>query len=111
MDPVRSKLAFLAASGRASPSSQLAWCGSPQAICTTLIPSRSQSLRSSGILLTCSDQLQTPMDRGCIAMRRLLLLGTSSCSGSWGRFNVAAQWTELAAIVSVLVKGEDLVSL
>ena len=47
------KPAARAASGRRSPSSQSAWCGSPHAICTTLRPSRSHSRRSSGTLLTC----------------------------------------------------------
>src|SRR5687767_1483568 len=32
----------------------------------TLTPSRSRSRRSSGMLLTCSDQLQTPIARGSV---------------------------------------------
>jgi len=52
MAPVMTIPEARAASGIASPSSQLAWCGSPQAICTTLIPSWSSKLFNSGILLT-----------------------------------------------------------
>src|SRR5271166_3422632 len=64
MAPVMMIPEIRAASGRASPSSQLAWCGSPQAICTTLIPSWPSSRLSSGMLVTWRLQLQTPRLRG-----------------------------------------------
>ena len=67
-----------AAAGRASPSSQLAWCGSPQAICTTLIPSRSRKRFSSGILLTWRLQLQTPRVSGA----RGLVADGVGCTGT-----------------------------
>ena len=51
-----------------SPSSQLAWCGSPQAIWTTLIPSRSSSPFNSAMLLTWRLQLQTPSVQGARAL-------------------------------------------
>ena len=56
-----------AVAGRSSPSSQAAWWGSPQAICTTSTPSRSMSRFSSGTLLTCNDQLHTPTASGSMA--------------------------------------------
>ena len=60
MAPVMTIPEASAAAGMASPSSQLAWCGSPQAICTRLIPRRSRKPFNSGIFLTCKLQLQTP---------------------------------------------------
>jgi hypothetical protein len=53
-----------AAAGIPSPSSQLAWWGSPHAICTTLILSRSRKPFNSGMFLTCKLQLQTPRLNG-----------------------------------------------
>src|SRR2546423_2728 len=47
MAPVRVRPAARAASGRRSPSSQAAWCGAPQAICTTWTPRRASSRPSS----------------------------------------------------------------
>src|SRR5438552_9741022 len=64
---MRNPAAF-AAAGIASPSAHDAWWGSPQAICTTSIPSRSRNFFSSGTLVTCNDQLHTPIASGSIAM-------------------------------------------
>src|ERR1700674_5894170 len=64
-----------AASGILSPSSQAAWCGSPQAICTTSTPSWPSSFFSSGTLFTCSDQLQTPIANGSMDISELARLG------------------------------------
>src|SRR4051794_4512886 len=55
-----------ATSGRSSPSSQLAWWGSPQAIWTTFTPRSSSLALSSAMQETCKLQLQTPRARGGI---------------------------------------------
>src|SRR5262245_36793127 len=94
-----------AAWGMASPSSQAAWCGSPQAIWTTSRPSCFMRRSSSGMLLTCSDQLQTPMASGGIDM------GASPGSGAGGGFDVAAERPEVPAVFALLVEGEDLLAL
>src|SRR5262245_58309070 len=82
-----------AADGMASPSSQEAWCGSPQAICTTATPRSSMSRSSSGTLFSCNDQLQTPIASGSTVVPRWCR------TRSTGRgFDVHAERAEVAAL-------------
>src|SRR5262249_41658174 len=109
MVPDMRKPAARAASGRRSPSSQAAWCGSPQAICTTSMPRRSPSCFSSGTLLTCRDQLHAPRASGSIGfMREILGRLVGLLSGAGGGFDVAAERAELGAVGAVLVERLDL---
>src|SRR5262245_28328823 len=100
------KPAAFATLARSSPSSQLAWCGSPHAICTTSVPSLARKPCSSGTLLTCNDQLHTPMASGSRAMVRL------RGWGSGGRLDHAAERAQLHLVaLARLVEGLDLVGL
>src|SRR5690348_6345054 len=107
MVPVKRKPAARAASGSRSPSSQAAWCGSPQAICTTSTPRRSVSRFSSGTLLTCSDQLHTPTASGSMAMREASLI----CLAARRRLDLAAERAEVLAVGALFVERADLVGL
>src|SRR3954462_4658512 len=100
MAPPSRKPAAFAAFGMLSPPSQAAWCGSPQAIWTRLMPRRSRKPFSSGMDLTWRDQLQTPTSRGFMANLR-----QSRCG-----FDAAAQWSEVP-VVALLVEGAELVEL
>src|SRR4051812_37060774 len=82
------------------------------------------------MLLTCSDQLHTPMANGCTATDAFLLFGEPSgvsrrvtrqdpaayaarlarCLRARGGFDTTAQRAELA-VVAVLVEGQDLLQL
>ena len=64
MAPVRTSREAFAASGMASPSYQLAWCGSPQAIWVAQTPISPSSRFSSSTLVTCKLQEQTPRVKG-----------------------------------------------
>src|SRR6266508_682774 len=57
-----------------SPSSQLAWTGSPRASWTELAATSPRSFSSSGMLFTFRDQLQTPISRFLMASRHVPLL-------------------------------------
>src|SRR5262245_45221575 len=119
MAPVMRRPAARAASGRRSPSSQAAWCGSPQAIWTTSVPSCSSSRFSSGTLRTCSDQLHTPMANGSIVMAETP--GWEGWAGGWmpgsfsrarGRLDETAQRAEVGAVaLADLGERADLIHL
>src|SRR5262245_11041952 len=123
MAPPMVNPAAFAAFGRLSPSSQAAWCGSPQAICTRLTPSLSMNPFSSGTDFTCNDQLQTPISRGFVAMVSLRNVdcqwSIADCEGtaallrnrqSSRRFDPAGQGAEVC-FVAFLVEGPQLVEL
>src|SRR5947208_493465 len=98
------KPAALAAAGIASPSAQEAWCGSPQAICTTSRPSRPIRRFSSGTLVTCNDQLHTPIASGSTAM--------TLPSGAGRRFDRAGHRPEILLVaLADLVEGLHLLGL
>src|SRR3954464_2145296 len=102
MAPPSRKPAAFAAFGMLSPSSQAAWCGSPQAIWTRLMPRRSRKPFSSGMDFTWRDQLQTPTSSGFMARLR-----QSGCG-----FDAAAQRAEVVAVPPVLlVERAELVEL
>src|SRR5208283_3425903 len=97
MAPVIRNPAAWAAAGKLSPSSQAAWCGSPQAICTTSNPNRPSNRCSSGTLLTCNDQLHTPIASASMATAHLRKeeggrmqdeIATAGLDGSGSRFLV-----------------------
>src|SRR5262245_58240241 len=100
------KPAARAKSGMASPSSQDACCGSPHAICTTSMPSRSRKRFSSVMFLTCSDQLQTPMVSGSMA----IVIAPRKLSAR-RRLDGATQRAERLAAVANLVECANLVRL
>src|SRR5437867_9030146 len=100
------KPAARAKSGIASPSSQDACCGSPQAIWTTSTPNRSRNRFSSVMFLTCSDQLQTPMASGSMAM-----VVTPRKLSARRRLDGAAQRAERLAAVANLMECANLVRL
>src|SRR5215208_3277111 len=110
MAPPMTKPAALAAFGRLSPSSQAAWCGSPQAICTRLMPSLSMNPFSSGTDLTCNDQLQTPTSSGLVAMVSLRIAVCQSGPRSGRRFDPAAERPQVR-VLALLVKRAQLVEL
>src|SRR5262245_36985598 len=96
------KPAAFAAAGMSSPSAHDAWCGSPQAICTTPTPRRSMNCFNSGTLVTCSDQLQTPISSGEMAID----------SSPWCGFDGDGQWAEFFPVaLADFVEGRHLFGL